>query len=82
MDKAVALHYDHELPAPVVISKGKGELAAKIIQIADQHNIKIIALPALADMLVELDIGSFIPETFYGIIAELFIFIENLGTEK
>jgi type III secretion system FlhB-like substrate exporter len=76
--KAVAVKYDDSLPAPFIIAKGKGELASAIRKIAKEHNIQIVQSEELADHLIELDIGSFIPEAYYAIIAEILIFVRNL----
>ncbi len=78
MEKAVAIKYDSQLPAPFVVAKGKGELAAIIESIARENGVNIARIPDLADALIDLEIGSFIPEEFYGIIAELLIFVRSL----
>ena len=36
-------------------------------------------MPALADSLIELEVGSLIPEEFYLIIAELLVYVRSLG---
>ena len=79
MEKAVALHYNEDLPAPIVLAKGKGELARRIRQIAERHGIHMAAMPALADSLIELEIGSLIPEEFYRIIAELLVYVRSMS---
>ena len=76
--KAVALKYDESLPAPFIVAKGKGKLAAAIRKIAETHDIEIIQSSELAENLIELDIGSFIPEAYYAIIAEILVFVRNL----
>jgi len=78
MKKAVALKYNHELPAPFIISKGKGELANRIVKIARENNVNIVENTMLADNLVEFNVGSFIPEEFYEIIAEILIYVMNI----
>ena len=78
MEKAVAIHYSEELPAPIILAKGRGELARSIRRIAERHGIKLAAMPALADSLIELEVGSLIPEEFYRIIAELLVYVRSL----
>ncbi len=78
MEKAVAIHYSEELPAPIVLAKGRGELARSIRRIAERHGIKLAVMPALADSLIELEVGSLIPEEFYLIIAELLVYVRSL----
>ena len=79
MEKAVAIHYSEELPAPIILAKGRGELARSIRRIAERHGIELAAMPALADSLIELEVGSLIPEEFYLIIAELLVYVRSLG---
>ena len=82
MEKAVALKYDTSLPAPFVLAKGKGELAKAIKAIALENNVEIARLPELTDALIELPAGSFIPEEFYEIIAELLVFVKNMREQS
>jgi type III secretion system FlhB-like substrate exporter len=81
VEKAVAVRYNLSMPAPIIVAKGKGELTQKIKDIAKEHNIKIINKPDLADSLVELDVGSLIPEAYYEIMAEILVFVKNLGSK-
>ena len=76
--KAIAVRYDESLPAPFIIAKGKGELAEAIKRIAEDHDIQIVQSSELAESLIELDVGSFIPEAYYAIIAEILVFVRNL----
>jgi flagellar biosynthesis protein len=79
MEKAVAIHYSEELPAPVIVARGKGELARRILRIAESHGVRLLVRPELADALVELEIGSLIPEEFYRIIAEILVFVRSVS---
>jgi type III secretion system FlhB-like substrate exporter len=79
MEKAVAIHYNEDLPAPIILAKGRGELAGIIRRIAEKHGIRLAAMPELADSLIELEVGSLIPEEFYRIIAELLVYVRSLG---
>ena len=78
MDKAVAVQYDSTLPAPFVAAAGKGELARRITAIAKETGVRIMTEPLVADALVELEVGSLIPPEYYGIIAELLVFVRNV----
>jgi type III secretion system FlhB-like substrate exporter len=82
MKKAVALRYSQELPAPVIVAKGKGELAERIRRVAAQNGIRIVASPELTDSLVELPLGSLIPEGFYQVVAEILAFVRAVSTQK
>ena len=79
MEKAVAIHYSEDLPAPIVLAKGRGELAGIIVRIAEKHGIHLAAVPELADSLIEVEVGSLIPEEFYRIIAELLVYVRSMS---
>jgi type III secretion system FlhB-like substrate exporter len=74
MEKAAAVHYSEEYPAPVILAAGKGPLAERIKQVAEENGVQIVEEPALADALVELPLGSLIPEQFYRLVAEILVF--------
>ena len=82
MDKAVAVKYDSDLPAPFVLAAGKGELARRIVAIAEETGVQLVTEGEAADALVELEVGSFIPSEFYGLIAELLVFVRNLDDRR
>ncbi len=70
---SVALKYDAErMAAPVLVAKGMDALALKIREIAEQHDVAIVANPPLARALhatVELD--QEIPVAHYKAVAEI-----------
>lgn len=70
---ACALRYDEEDgdEAPVVVASGHGDLAARIVQAARAHNVPVLQDIPLARALVELEIGSAIPEALYEAVAEI-----------
>ena len=70
---ACALRYAEEDgdEAPVVVASGHGELAARIVQAARAHNVPVLQDIPLARALVELEIGSAIPEALYEAVAEI-----------
>jgi len=72
-DMAVALLYDGE-NAPRVTAKGRGELAARIVQLAEQHNVPLEGDPELAAILSQIPTGDEIPESLYRAIAEVISF--------
>ncbi|MAG35657.1 MAG: type III secretion protein [Dehalococcoidia bacterium] len=78
MEKAVALSYAADLPAPVVVAKGKGSLADAIERVAREHGIYVSNTPVLADALVEMEIGDLIPAEHYRLVAELLVFVASL----
>ena len=54
-------------------------LAERIKQIAAEEGIEIVEEPNLADALVELPLGSLIPEQFYKIVAEILVFVGKVA---
>ena len=80
-DTAVALHYNEDLPAPIVLASGKGEIAEAIKRIALENGVPLVADPELAASLIELDVNALIPESLYEVIANLLVFVRGLRTE-
>lgn len=76
---AVAVGYTSGMPAPVVLASGRGALALAIRRIAESCGIAVVADPEAARGLVEIDPGSFIPEQYYRVIAELLVFVGRVG---
>jgi flagellar biosynthetic protein FlhB len=69
---AVALKYDlKEMQAPKVVAKGANLVAAKIKEIAGQHNVPIIEDKPLARALFGLKLDQEIPEIFYKAVAAI-----------
>ena len=70
---ACALRYDEEGgdEAPVVVSSGEGDLAARIVEAARRYGVPVLQDVPLARALVELEIGSAIPEALYEAVAEI-----------
>jgi len=79
VEKAVAIKYTQDLPAPLVLAKGRGRIAERLKTIAAENEISILEMPELTEALIELDVGSFIPERFYEILAEILVFVMNQG---
>lgn len=78
--KASALKYDPKKNnAPVIIAKGRGELAEKILEIAKKENIPITEDDALAKVLDGFDIYEEIPPELYKAIANIFAFLYELN---
>jgi len=80
---AVALGYDpNEDGAPRVIASGKGALADKIIEKAQENNIPIHEDDKLADTLSRLEIGEMIPPELYEVVAEILVFVDAMDKIK
>ena len=70
---AVALNYDEDI-APVITAKGRGDVAEHILAIAKAHDIPLQENPELVNVLVELELGTEIPEALYLAVAEVIAF--------
>ena len=78
--KGAALKYDPKKNgAPVVVAKGRGVLAEKILEIAKKENIPVSQNNELADILDGLDIYQEIPPELYRAIANIFAFLYKLN---
>ena len=81
MKKAAAVKYDPTLPAPFVLAAGRGDLATKLLDVAKDAGVPVVDDAGLAEMLVTLDPGTFIPEELYQIVAELLVFIHTVDNK-
>jgi flagellar biosynthesis protein FlhB len=70
---ACALRYDTQDgdEAPHLVASGRGELASRIIDAARQYSIPILRDVPLARALIELEVGTEIPEALYEAVAEV-----------
>ena len=74
--KAVALRYKiNEDNAPKVVAKGRGFLAEKIEEIAEEYDIHIEKNPELASSLYRLNLNEDIPEELYEAVAKILAYI-------
>lgn len=80
--QAIALEYNPEDDAPRVIASGRGILAEKIIEKAQENDVPIHRDDKLADTLSRLDIGEMIPPELYEVVAEILIFVDSMDKLK
>jgi flagellar biosynthesis protein FlhB len=79
---AVALRYDENaMGAPQVIAKGRDELAAKIRQIAEEHQVPVLRDVVLARSLFAVELDREIPEELYEAVAEVLNWVFELRRE-
>ncbi len=71
---AVALKYEKP-HAPRVTAIGRGELARRIVEVAEEAGVPISENPALAQALSQVEIEQEIPESLYRAVAEVLAFI-------
>jgi flagellar biosynthesis protein len=82
MKKAIALKYSADLPAPFIVAKGQGELAQRMLEIADEYGIVIKSDAVLLDGLYVYDPGTCIPPEYYGIVARIFAFLAQIRERR
>ena len=78
---AVALDYDKDkTPLPVVLAKGQGALAERMIEAAKQEGIPIMQNVPLAAALFEQGTeNAYIPRDLLGAVAEVLRWVQNLS---
>ncbi|AZN35797.1 EscU/YscU/HrcU family type III secretion system export apparatus switch protein [Iodobacter ciconiae] len=76
--QAVALAYQQGSRSPRVVAKGKGLLAERIIERAQEAGVFVHESPELVAMLMQVDLDQHIPPQLYRAIAELLAFIYHL----
>jgi flagellar biosynthesis protein len=75
--KAVALAYDH-IGAPRVVAKGEGEVARRIIEIAESEGIPLQKDNLLIEALLQVELTKEIPPQLYQAVAEVLAFVYHL----
>ena len=79
---AVALKYDTSLPAPLVLAKGRDELARRILDAAEAHGVPVVEEPVLSEFLIECDLGSMIPQRMYAAVASVLAAVYRAETRN
>jgi flagellar biosynthetic protein FlhB len=73
---AVALQYEMNMAAPVVVAKGQNLLAQEIKEIARWHGIPVLENRPLAQALYRtVEVGQTIPADLYAVVAEILAFV-------
>ena len=80
--QAVALEYNPEEDAPKVIASGRGALAERIIERAQESDVPIHRDDKLANTLSRLQIGEMIPPELYEVVAEILVFVDSMDKMK
>ncbi|MBL3599390.1 MAG: EscU/YscU/HrcU family type III secretion system export apparatus switch protein [gamma proteobacterium endosymbiont of Lamellibrachia anaximandri] len=80
-DLAIALNYDGE-NAPKLTAKGRGELAERILALAEEHDVALHEDAELAALLSQVPLGDEIPEALYRAIAEVIAFAYILSGKR
>lgn len=78
LKQAIALEYDPSDVAPKIVATGRGRIAEKIIEAAQEADVPVHQDDKLADTLSKLDIGEFIPPELYEVVAEILVFVDQM----
>jgi flagellar biosynthesis protein len=82
IDKAAAILYDTERSdVPRIIASGKGAVAQKIIETAQEAGIHIQEDPDLMELLAAIPVGEEIPVELYQTIAEVLAFVYEINDQ-
>jgi len=74
--KAAALRYDPKKEgAPVVVAKGRGELAERIIELAKKEGVPIVEDEGLVEALLRVEVFEEIPPVLYEAVAKVLVFV-------
>lgn len=72
--KAVALKYDNDQIAPMIVASGMGHMAEQIVEIASDNNVPVYEDTSLATVLSRLELGAEVPEELYKAIVDIYVY--------
>jgi flagellar biosynthesis protein len=79
--RATALRYTEGSDAPEVVATGRGEIARKILEAAEDAGVPVRKDPALVEALSKLDVGQAIPPELYVAVAEALVWAYRLDAK-
>ncbi len=80
---AVALLYDTDVGAPMVVAKGADDVALRIRQLAKEHEVPVVENPPLARELFRLvELGEIIPSELYAAVAEILVSLSRAHPDR
>jgi len=83
IDLAVALEYERGTrDAPRVTAKGRGEVARRIVEIAEDHDVVVDANGPLAEALAGVKLDEAIPLELYEAVAEVIGFVLRQARDR
>ena len=81
--RAIALKYDAERgTAPMITAVGKGQVAERIIEVAENSGVARVEDELQANALSAFDAGARVPKFLYDLVAEVLLFIEEADTQN
>jgi flagellar biosynthetic protein FlhB len=80
----VALRYDDKrMRAPIVVAKGADLVAARIREVATEHNVPIFEAPPLARALFRsVDLNREVPANLYVAVAQVLTYVYQLKNAR
>lgn len=81
-EKAVAIRYRPDLPAPFVLAKGRGHLAERIRRVAESAGVPVREEALSTELLYSIDVGEYISEDLYELVARLLVFAYRVESES
>jgi len=79
--RATALRYTEGDNSPEVVATGRGEIARKILEAAEEAGVPVRKDPALVEALAKLDVGQSIPPELYVAVAEALVWAYRLDAK-
>ena len=80
---AVALSYDRARDeAPKVSASGRGQVAERILEAAQEAGVPVREDPDLLEVLARVPVGEEIPPELYQAVAEILAFIYRMNAER
>jgi flagellar biosynthesis protein len=80
---AAALRYDAESGGPPrVVAAGSGELAERIIALAEEHGVPVRDDAPLAEALARLQLEAEVPEELWAAVAEALVWAYRLTSRR
>jgi len=76
--RSAALSYSGK-GAPVLVAKGAGETADRILSRAREHDVPIVEDGKLAEVLCQVPLGDEIPPHLYVAVAEVLAYVYRLA---
>ena len=80
--KAVALRYDTNEVAPIIVASGQGYMAEKIVEVAAENNVMVYEDNSLATLLTQMQLGQPIPEELYNAVVEIYVYLLNFNPDE
>ena len=76
--RAVALKYYPGLRAPFILAKADGRAAERLVAIAKEAGVVVLREDSLSAALYPLEVGEYVPEVYFDILARVFAFVQRI----